>query len=127
MIGGDRCIGELASGNHSIFEVITIDAIVLDSYGIELSDRAGLTTELTYQITKIVPELVEAAVCFGLDADLIVTGVGSGFDQFLAFRLRLSGSEQPDIHSRLGFAFCAFHSVVTDGKSIHVCSYYAPV
>ena len=46
MFGADSCIGDLASGYHSIQDVIAIDAVVLQTPGIELADSAGLATEL---------------------------------------------------------------------------------
>jgi hypothetical protein len=99
--------------------VITIDAVGLQSSGIELPDSAGFAAELALGITVIVPELIEAAVGFSFNADLIVSRVGSGFDQMLAFCPRLTWSEESDIYSRLRLPFCAFHSIIADGELVH--------
>lgn len=117
-------IGYLASGYHSIEDVIAIDTVVLQTPGIELADGAGLAAELTLGIADVIPELIEAAVGFIFDADLVIAGVGGGLDELLAFRPGLTWPEQPDIDSRLRFPFRAFHSIIADGELVHVCSCY---
>jgi hypothetical protein len=99
--------------------VITIDAVGLQTSGIELPDSAGLAAELALGITVIVPELIEAAVGFSFNADLIVSRVGSGFDELLALWPGLTRPEQSDIDSRLRLPFGAFHSIIADGELVH--------
>ena len=72
MLSADGFIGDLASGDHSIQDVIAVDAVVLQASGIEFTDGAGLATELALSISYVIPDLIEAAVCLILYGYLIV-------------------------------------------------------
>ena len=123
MFGADSFIGDLASRNHSVQDVIAVDAVVLQASGIEFPDGAGLATELTERIAQVIPELIETAVGFGFDADLIVARVGGGFDEMLTLGPGLTRPEQSDIDSGLRLPFRSFHCIIADSELVHVCSY----
>jgi hypothetical protein len=53
--------------------VITVDTVVLQTSGIELTDGAGLATEAAIGVATIVPYLIETAIGFSFDQTLIVS------------------------------------------------------
>ena len=65
-------IGYFASRYHSIQDVITIDTVVLQTSGIELTDGTGLATEGSVGIATVVPDLIETAIGFSFDQAFIV-------------------------------------------------------
>ena len=87
MIQGYGFIGNLAARNNSVQDVIAIDAVILQSSGIKLSDAAGLTTELALSIAYVVPYLIETTVGFVFDSDL-------SSSKRLARRLNFSASTE---------------------------------
>jgi len=60
--------------------VISIDAVVLQASSINLSDRAGLTAELTIRVAEIIPYFIEAALSFRFNGNFIIPRIGSVFD-----------------------------------------------
>ena len=64
MFCANSLIGYLASGYHSIQDVIAVDTVILQTPGIKLTYGTGLAIKGSIGIAPVVPYLIETAIGF---------------------------------------------------------------